>query len=72
MTSTTGRDALAGALGAPPPSGVAKLAAADLHHLAAAVEAAAAEQSRSLRRAMDGALAHLPRLLRGPVKALLR
>lgn len=47
------------------------LAAADADRLARLVDDATARQSKALDAAIDGGLRHLPRLLRGPVKAVL-
>lgn len=47
-----------------------KLDDAQAAKLRALVDAARAQQAQDLQAAMDGALKFVPRLLRGPVKAL--
>lgn len=44
---------------------------ADRDRLAALVEGATARQSEALDDAIDGGLGHIPRFLRGPVRAVL-
>jgi len=67
------QDALRTELGANPPKGlVAQLDAAALEHLTAAVRAAKASQREALTRAEEGALRHLPRLVRRALRTVLR
>jgi hypothetical protein len=66
-----GLEALRRELGSPPPQGVAVLADADLTTLAAAVDAARAEQREAMAAAGDAALGHIPALLRRPLRKLL-
>ena len=47
------------------------LSAADAERLAALIADAKDRQARALREAIDGGMGHIPRLLRGPIKALL-
>ncbi len=55
-----------------PASGAAaRLDPEDAERLAVLVAAATARQSKALDAAMHGGLRHIPRLLRGPVKAVL-
>jgi hypothetical protein len=49
----------------------ADLDPADAERLAALVAEATARQSKALDDAIDGGMGHIPRLLRGPVKAVL-
>ncbi|WP_139981047.1 hypothetical protein [Nocardioides litoris] len=62
---------LAAELGAELPAGVAALPAAELAVLADLVRDARRTQAADLARATDEGLRFLPRLLRGPVKAVL-
>lgn len=54
-------------LPAPPPS----LAAADADHLSGLVAAALKDQRRQTAVAVEAAIGHVPRLLRGPVRKVL-
>lgn len=66
-------DELRAELGADPPKDlVAQLKAADLEHLTEAVRAAKSRQREALTRAEEGALSHLPRLLRKAIRTVLR
>jgi hypothetical protein len=47
------------------------LSAADAEQLAALIADAKDRQARALRDAIDGGMGHIPKLLRGPIKALL-
>jgi len=47
------------------------LSAADAERLAALIADAKERQARALRGAIDGGMGHIPRILRGPIKALL-
>lgn len=49
----------------------ADLAPADVERLAGLVADATARQAKALDDAIDGGMGHIPRLLRGPVKAVL-
>ncbi len=49
----------------------ADLAPADAERLAGLVADAIARQAKALDDAIDGGMGHIPRLLRGPVKAVL-
>ncbi len=49
----------------------ADLAPADAERLAGLVADAIACQAKALDDAIDGGMGHIPRLLRGPVKAVL-
>jgi hypothetical protein len=65
-------DELRAELGAnPPDSLLAQLDAAALEHLTEAVRAAKARQREALDRAEQGALRHLPRLVRRALRAVL-
>lgn len=66
-----GLEALRRELGSPPPQGVAALADADLAALAAAVNAARAEQREAMAAASEAALGHIPALVRRPLRKLL-
>ncbi len=55
---------------APPPT-LAELSDEDLRHLTAAVRDARHRQAAELKIAGDKAAAHIPRLLRGPVRKVL-
>ncbi|MHB8691224.1 MAG: hypothetical protein ACYDHH_08255 [Solirubrobacteraceae bacterium] len=59
-------------LGAAPPKTFAKLAPEQLHDLADAVAAARRRQAHELAAAGDAAFGHVPRLLRGPIRKVLR
>ncbi|HET9074039.1 MAG TPA: hypothetical protein VFN48_05630 [Solirubrobacteraceae bacterium] len=54
-----------------PTPGVAGLADEHLAHLAGALCAARQRQAEELTAASEQALAHIPRLLRGPVKKIV-
>jgi hypothetical protein len=67
------KDDLQAELGANPPNGlVAQLDAGDLEHLTEAVRAAKARQREALIKAEQGALRHLPRLVRKALRTVLR
>jgi hypothetical protein len=55
----------------PVPAGVAALDAEHLRHLTAAVREARHRQAAELEAAGEQALAHIPRLLRGPLRKAL-
>jgi hypothetical protein len=60
-------------LGAEPPKGmIAQLDDRALEHLTATVRAAKTRQREALIRAEQGALRHLPRLLRKAIRTVLR
>ncbi len=67
-----GRRALVHELGRQPPAGVGKLVDAELADLAAAIHEAKRNQAVALAQAADRALGHIPRILRGPVRAVFR
>lgn len=50
---------------------IADLAPADAERLAGLIADATARQAKALDEAIDGGMGHIPRLLRGPVKAVL-
>ena len=54
-----------------PSPAVAALADEHLSHLAGALRAARQRQAEELTAASEQALAHIPRLLRGPVKKIV-
>jgi type IV secretory pathway VirB2 component (pilin) len=63
---------LEAALGAPPPPGLAEgVPEAELAALAALVRAARARESAALAEATEGALDHVPRVLRGPIRRIV-
>jgi hypothetical protein len=64
-------DALRAQLGGPPPEGLKQLKPEDLRDLSAAVRTARRRQAQALTQAGERALAHIPRLLRGPVKRIV-
>ncbi len=65
-------DDLQDALGAPPPPGLlAHVPDAELAALAALVRAAREREAAALGEATEGALDHLPRLLRGPIRRIV-
>lgn len=67
------KDELRAELGANPPNGlVAQLDARALEHLTEAVRTAKARQREALIRAEEGALRHLPRLVRKALRTVLR
>jgi hypothetical protein len=59
-------------LGTVPPAGLDALEDSHLAELAAAVQEAKRSQAEALGRAADRALGHIPRVLRGPVRAVFR
>jgi molybdopterin-guanine dinucleotide biosynthesis protein A len=59
-------------LGEDPPPAVARLDPEQLHDLAAAVHEARRRQAAELAAAGEQAFAHVPRLLRGPIRKVLR
>lgn len=66
----SGHDELRDALGGIPVE-VDRLDPDDAAQLARMVTDARRRQADDLRRAIDGGLGHIPRLLRGPVKKIL-
>lgn len=67
-----GLAALAAQLRDTPPAGLAILADADLADLADTIAAARARQAAALEQAGEQAFSYVPRLLRGPIRRLLR
>jgi hypothetical protein len=67
-----GRKLLERELGMAPPAGLNELDDDQLAALAAAVREAKRGQAEALRKAADRALGHIPRILRGPVRAVFR
>jgi hypothetical protein len=65
-------DELREQLRAEPPSGLGRLAAEDLQHLAEAIRTARSRQAAALERAGDQAFNSVPRLLRGPIRRVMR
>jgi hypothetical protein len=65
-------DALSAQLARTPPEGLRQLSAAELTDLAAAIREARHRQAHALAQAGDRALDHVPRLLRGPVRRIVR
>ena len=63
---------LTGELRAHPPAAVAGLAEAELRHLADAIRAARSRQAAELEHAGEQAFGYIPRLLRGPIRRILR
>jgi hypothetical protein len=59
-------------LGTTPPAALDALEDGHLAELAVAVAEAKRSQVEALRRAADRALNHIPRILRGPVRAVFR
>jgi hypothetical protein len=59
-------------LGARAPAGVARLDAEYQRHLSAAVREARRRQAAELEAASQQALRHIPRLLRGPIRLVMR
>jgi hypothetical protein len=59
-------------LGDTPPGSVATLAPEQIQDLAEAVRAARRRQATELAAAGDQAFRHIPRLLRGPIRKILR
>ena len=67
-----GRNLLQLELGSTAPAGLDELGDSELADLAAAVRDAKRQQAAALVQAADRALGHIPRLLRGPVRAVFR
>jgi hypothetical protein len=67
-----GFDALSAQLGEGVPDGLRRLDDAQLHDLAAAVADARRRHGAAIAAAVEGALGHIPRLLRGPVRRIVR
>ncbi len=67
-----GRKLLQRELGGTAPAGLDALSDAELTDLAAAIREAKHYQAIALAQAADRALSHIPRLLRGPVRAVFR
>lgn len=63
--------ALRAELGAAPPKGLDALSEEQLADLTAAIHDARARDKAALARAMQDALGHIPRLLRGPVRKMI-
>jgi hypothetical protein len=59
-------------LGSPPPTALADVAPEDLRDLAAALTAARRRQAEELAAAGEQALKLIPRVLRGPMRRLMR
>ncbi|HET9719389.1 MAG TPA: hypothetical protein VFP55_04855 [Solirubrobacteraceae bacterium] len=55
-----------------PPHGLRALAEEDLRHLAQAIHAARARQAAALEHAAEHGFSYVPRLLRGPIRRILR
>ena len=55
-----------------PPRGVRALPEEDLRHLAEAIHDARARQAAALNHAADQGFSYVPRLLRGPIRRVLR
>lgn len=64
-------DALRAQLGGPAPEGLKQLKPEDLRDLSDAIRTARRRQAKALADAGERALAHIPRLLRGPVKRIV-
>jgi hypothetical protein len=62
---------LATELRAKPPKGLAQLSAEQLADLTSAVRDARHQQTADLAAAGDQAFAHIPRLLRGPIRKVI-
>jgi hypothetical protein len=58
-------------LGAAPPKGLDALTDEEIADLAGALRVARERQSAALAKAMEDALRHVPRLLRGPVRKMM-
>lgn len=67
-----GPTSLAAELRQPPPEGIAKLADEHLQHLAGALRSARLRQAEALDAAGENAFGYVPRLLRGPIRRMLR
>jgi predicted DNA-binding transcriptional regulator YafY len=65
-------NALNAQLGRAAPEGLRQLSADELTDLAAAIREARHRQAKALAEAGDRALNHIPRLLRGPVRRIVR
>lgn len=63
--------ALRDAIGGEPPAEVAELDAAKQRVLAELIADSRQRQQQQLQKALENALAHLPRLLRAPVRRVL-
>ena len=63
--------ALGKELGGAPPPALATLSSDELNDLAGAVRHARKRQAHELAAAGDAAFAHVPRLLRGPIRKVL-
>jgi mono/diheme cytochrome c family protein len=63
--------ALRAELGAAPPKGLDALSDDQIADLAAALHDARARDKAALAKAMQDALQHVPRLLRGPVRKMI-
>lgn len=59
-------------LGVRPPEGLAALNESEVRALAEVIREALDQQSAALTTAIEGALARLPRPLRGPIRGILR
>jgi hypothetical protein len=55
-----------------PPRALLELAEEDLRHLAGAIRAARARQAAALEQAGEQGFSYVPRLLRGPIRRILR
>lgn len=55
-----------------PPNALSALAEEDVHHLAEAIRAARARQAAALQHAADQGFSYVPRLLRGPIRRIVR
>ena len=71
MSRTEAWQALEGQLGAEPPPGLKRLSEAELRRLAQAVSTARRAQAVELKAAGDKAWAHIPWLLRGPIRKIV-
>lgn len=72
MVSHRALDELRDLLRSDPPSAVVALAEDDLHHLVQAIRAARARQAAALEHAAEHGLSYVPRLLRGPIRRIVR
>ncbi len=59
-------------LRAEPPAGMRALSGDQMRHLADAIAAARHRQAEALNRAGEEAFGYVPRLLRGPIRRILR
>jgi hypothetical protein len=55
-----------------PPRALLALAEEDLRHLAEAIRSARARQAAALEHAADQGFSYVPRLLRGPIRRIVR